>query len=82
MRVSVQSRLEHPPGLLHGTGRPQFYSYSLVRVFIYNKNVTHLRNENNLLALVVNIATLIYIHRKKRYAFYQEVQEYYDEQMR
>ena len=82
MRVSVHSRLEHPPGLLHGTGRPQSYSYSLVSVFgLSFKQITELTWEMKT-ALVVNIATLIYIHRKKRYEFYQEVQEYYDEQMR
>ena len=33
-------------------------------------------------ALVISFSTLVYIHRQRRRVHYQEVREYYEEQMR
>ena len=81
METSARQQPERQCCSRHGTGLLRSYSSSSVSNFLIRHNNEELLTYHPP-ALIVAIIALTYIHRKRRYARYQRVQDYYVEQMK
>jgi len=80
MEAHAHYPLELPLSSRLGTGQLQSCSSVFVRFFRISDIKTG--KLTMLVALIVSFATLVYIHRQRRRFYYQEVREYYEEQMK